>query len=42
MDIRSGSKISLCEHNFTRFYLKINKNVRVHVKDKSCNSPDSL
>ena len=32
----------LYEHNFTRFYLKENKTIRVHVKDKSCNSPEGL
>ena len=39
IDIWLGSK---CEHNFTWFYLKKNKILRLHVKDKSCNSPEDL
>ena len=35
-------QIYLCEHKFTSFYLKKNKILRVHVKDKSCNSPEGL
>ena len=42
VDVRLGSKICLCEHNFTRFYIKKNKILRVHVKDKSSNNPESL
>ena len=28
--------------HFVKFYLKRNKIIRVHVKDKSCNSPEGL